>query len=128
MKAGRLSRCGPPLEVYRNPANIFVAGFLASPPMNLLDARVVAADGGLAILHGELRLPVPADYEAAYALWQDKPVILGLRPEDIYEQPVEGCTAVDMTVVAVEALGPATILVPSIRGGAGVAAPRRRPP
>jgi multiple sugar transport system ATP-binding protein len=122
MKDGRIVQVGPPLEVYRNPANIFVAGFLASPPMNLLDARVVAEGGGLAIRHGELSLPVPAAYEAAYAAWRDKPVILGLRPEDIYEQPVAGGTAVDMTVVAVEALGPETILVTSIRGGAEVSA------
>src|SRR6185369_11517031 len=60
MKDGRIVQVGPPLEVYRNPANIFVAGFLASPPMNLLDARVVAEGGRLAVHHGELRLPVPA--------------------------------------------------------------------
>jgi len=122
MKDGRIVQVGPPLEVYRNPANIFVAGFLASPPMNLLDARVVAEGGRLAVHHGELRLPVPAAYEAAYAAWRDKPVILGLRPEDIYEQAVDGSTAVDMSVVAVEALGPETILVTSIRGGAEVSA------
>src|SRR5215468_4698508 len=39
MKDGRIVQVGPPLEVYRNPANTFVAGFLASPPMNLLAAR-----------------------------------------------------------------------------------------
>ena len=42
MKDGRIVQVGEPLEVYRNPANTFVAGFLASPPMNLIDGRLVA--------------------------------------------------------------------------------------
>ena len=53
MKDGRVVQVGPPLEVYRNPANTFVAGFLASPPMNLLPARLEAdAAGGVAATHG----------------------------------------------------------------------------
>jgi multiple sugar transport system ATP-binding protein len=123
MKDGRIVQVGPPLEVYRNPANIFVAGFLASPPMNLLDARLVAGDpGGLAVVHGGLTLPVPPAYEAAYAAYRDKPVILGLRPEDIYDQPVSGGVAIDLAVVAVEALGPETILVTAIPGGSEISA------
>src|SRR5258707_9461244 len=122
MNDGRIVQLGAPLEVYRNPVNIFVAGFLASPPMNLLDARLAADGDGLAIVHGELRLPVPAAYAAAYAPYRDKPVILGLRPEDIYDQPVAGGVAVEMNVVAVEALGPETILVTAIPGGSEVSA------
>jgi len=122
MKDGRIVQVGAPLEVYRNPVNIFVAGFLASPPMNLLDARVVADGDGLAVIHGELRLPVPTAYAKAYSPYRDKPVILGLRPEDIYEQPVAGGVAVEMSVVAVESLGPETILVTAIRGGSEVSA------
>ena len=45
MRDGRIVQVGPPLEVYRNPADTFVAGFLASPPMNLLDARLGRSDG-----------------------------------------------------------------------------------
>ena len=48
MKDGRLIQQGPPLEVYANPADTFVAGFLASPPMNLVSGRLVEVGDGLA--------------------------------------------------------------------------------
>src|SRR5262245_36718445 len=109
MKDGRIVQVGPPLEVYRNPANTFVAGFLASPPLNLLGARLEAAGSGLAAVHGGLRLPIPLDYLPAYGGYRDKAVILGIRPEDMYDEPVMGGVGVEAAIVAVEALGPETI-------------------
>jgi ABC-type sugar transport system ATPase subunit len=123
MKDGRIVQIGPPLEVYRNPANTFVAGFLASPPMNLLEARVEGGDdGGLVVRHGALTLPVPSAYAAAYAAYRDRQVILGIRPEDMYDRPVPETVPVEATVVAVEALGPETVLVAAIPGGVEVSA------
>jgi multiple sugar transport system ATP-binding protein len=123
MKDGRIVQVGPPLEVYRNPANTFVAGFLASPPMNLVEARLEAdGPGGLAAVHGGLRLPVPLAYIPAYGGYKDKPVILGVRPEDMYEEPIMGGVAVEAQIVAVESLGPETILVAAIPGGAELSA------
>ena len=56
MNAGRIVQVGAPMEVYRNPADTFVAGFLASPPMNLLVARIeTARAGGLAVVCNGLR-------------------------------------------------------------------------
>src|SRR3546814_14962669 len=58
MKDGHIVPVGPPLEVYRNPANIFVAGFLASPPMNLLAGRLDGEGGLSAALDGaSIRMP-----------------------------------------------------------------------
>jgi ABC-type sugar transport system ATPase subunit len=121
MKDGRVVQVGPPLEVYRNPANIFVAGFLASPPMNLLEARLEAdgADDFVAV-HGEFRLPIPPAYRLAYSPHSNKPIVLGIRPEDLYDRPITGGVPVDMRVVAVEALGPETILVTEIASGSEV--------
>ena len=121
MKDGRIVQVGAPLEVYRNPANTFVAGFLASPPMNLLPARLEAdPSGGLAAVHGGLRIPVPGSYGAG--LYRDRAVVLGIRPEDLYDRPVSRGVAVELRVVAVEALGPETVLVAEIPGGAEIAA------
>jgi ABC-type sugar transport system ATPase subunit len=121
MKDGRVIQVGPPLEVYRNPANIFVAGFLASPPMNLLPARLEAdAGGGLVALHGSLRVPLPPTYDASP--FRDGPIMLGIRPEDLYERPMAEAVAVDLRVVAVESLGPETILVAEIPGGGEISA------
>jgi ABC-type sugar transport system ATPase subunit len=123
MKDGRIVQIGPPLEVYRNPANTFVAGFLASPPMNLLEARVECdADGALTVRHGALTLPVPPAYAAAYGGYKDRAVILGIRPEDMYDRPVPDAVPVEGRVIAVEALGPETVLVAAIPGGAEVSA------
>jgi multiple sugar transport system ATP-binding protein len=123
MKDGRVVQVGQPLEVYRNPVNTFVAGFLASPPMNLLEAHLEANElTGLVAVHGTLRLPVPREFEAAYGPYTNKPVILGIRPEDMYSQPLVGGTSFDARVVAVESLGPETVLVSEIPGGAEVAA------
>jgi ABC-type sugar transport system ATPase subunit len=123
MKDGGVVQVGRPLEVYRNPANTFVAGFLASPPMNLLPARLEAeATAGLVVRHGGLSIRIPMDLEAAYGAYTNKPVILGIRPEDMYEQPIVGGVGAELKAVAVEALGPETVLVGEIPGGAEVAA------
>jgi ABC-type sugar transport system ATPase subunit len=114
MNAGRIIQTGPPMEVYRNPADTFVAGFLASPPMNLLDARIEpAAGGGQAVVCGELRLPLAQAPDGG----RDRRVILGIRPEDIREaESGAGGVALDLQVVAVEALGPEVILIGSLPG------------
>ncbi len=114
MNAGRIIQVGPPMEVYRNPADTFVAGFLASPPMNLLDARIEAATGsGLAVVCAGLRLPLTQAPDG----WRGRKVILGIRPEDIGLSGSRATgAAVDLQVVAVEALGPEVILVGSLPG------------
>jgi multiple sugar transport system ATP-binding protein len=118
MNAGRIVQVGAPMEVYRNPADTFVAGFLASPPMNLLAARIEggAADG-LAVVCNGLRLPLTVAPDGPQGAWRDRPVILGIRPEDIRD-PLVGAAGllVDLQVVAVEALGPEVILVGSLPG------------
>jgi multiple sugar transport system ATP-binding protein len=120
MRDGRIVQVGPPLEVYRNPTDTFVAGFLASPPMNLIEGRLVAAGGGLAVDMKGLQLPVPMPLAGAGAPYRDKAVVFGLRPEDIYASPGPGRVAVEAKVVAVEALGPEIILVAEMPGGVEV--------
>jgi ABC-type sugar transport system ATPase subunit len=118
MNAGRIVQVGAPMEVYRNPADIFVAGFLASPPMNLLAARIEpTASSGLAVVSDGLRLPLVEAPDGAYGPWRDRAVILGIRPEDIREAKSGAAgLLVDLQVVAVEALGPEVVLVGSLPG------------
>ncbi|MBX6320625.1 MAG: sn-glycerol-3-phosphate ABC transporter ATP-binding protein UgpC [Rhodospirillaceae bacterium] len=117
MRDGRVVQVGAPLEVYRNPADTFVAGFLASPPMNLLDAALREVGGRLAVRLDGADLPLADGYAAACAPWRDKRVVFGIRPEDVHAAPGPGRLAVDVTVVAVEALGPEIILVAELPGG-----------
>ncbi len=118
MKDGRVVQVGAPLDVYRNPANTFVAGFLASPPMNLIQARLVAeSGGGLWVEAGGMRLKVPADYANAYRAYAGQQVIFGIRAEDIHDQPVDAAwQPVDANVVALETLGAEVVLVFGIAG------------
>jgi multiple sugar transport system ATP-binding protein len=114
MNKGEIAQIGPPLELYRNPANIFVARFLGSPPMNLLEGRL-SLDGSVPALSlGEVTLPLRDWTSASLANLQDLNVIVGVRPEDLYETqgevragpPVE----LDVQVEAIEHLGSETIL------------------
>jgi ABC-type sugar transport system ATPase subunit len=123
MKAGRIIQVGQPLEVYRNPVNTFVAGFLASPPMNLLPCRVTTADGAkredgaLFIESGSLRVRIPQPYTQAYRTYTNQAVIFGLRAEDIHAEPSDpGWQPVEVEVVALETLGAEVVLIINIPG------------
>jgi multiple sugar transport system ATP-binding protein len=72
MNGGRVEQIGSPLELYDNPANLFVAGFIGSPAMNILRGR---ADGGAVLLAGGIRIPVAAPLPGG------RDVLIGVRPE-----------------------------------------------
>jgi multiple sugar transport system ATP-binding protein len=117
MRDGKVVQVGAPLEVYRNPADTFVAGFLASPPMNLMGTVLTENNGRLMLNLKGLTIPLPDAYVSTYGGWRDEAVVFGLRPEDIYAAPGPGREPVDVKVVAVEALGPEIILVGEMPGG-----------
>ena len=95
MNAGRVEQIGTPEEVYARPASAFVAGFIGSPPMNLLRGRV---QGGRFLAgDGALPLPLPAPATSGESM-------LGLRPEHAALSP-EGTTGWPMDVDMVEMLG-----------------------
>ena len=74
---GEIQQCGTPLEVYTTPANIFVAGFIGSPPMNFIDAIVLRSDPFTIAINNIVFNPAIKNIPKA-----DK-VILGVRPEDV---------------------------------------------
>jgi multiple sugar transport system ATP-binding protein len=119
MNEGRVVQVGTPMEVYRSPANTFVAGFLASPPMNLVQARMADdGEGGLAAEGPGFAIDWPEPERSAYAAYRDRKVVLGMRPEDLWiEAYAPAAAAIDVEVVAVEALGPEVILVGALPGG-----------
>jgi multiple sugar transport system ATP-binding protein len=120
MNQGQIVQTGPPMEVYRNPADTFVAGFLASPPMNLLDARLDPAGLAVVVAGVSIPLPQPEHDREPLAAYRDRHVILGVRPEDLRERP--GGVALPLRVVAIEALGPEVILIASLDDGREIAA------
>ncbi|HWQ38935.1 MAG TPA: sn-glycerol-3-phosphate ABC transporter ATP-binding protein UgpC [Burkholderiales bacterium] len=86
MKEGEIRQIGTPQEVYDDPADQFVAGFIGSPSMNFLPTRVIERDGGLGLemrgSAGDFVLPVHRQAGKLRA-WVGKEVVLGIRPEQI---------------------------------------------
>jgi len=112
LRDGLLQQVDTPTNVYDRPANLFVAGFIGSPPMNLAQAQVEQDGDGLAVALGPTKVRVPRELAAARGLatWAGKSVIVGIRPEDLHERRngrSEG--ALRAEIERVEALG-ATLL------------------
>jgi multiple sugar transport system ATP-binding protein len=99
LSAGRLQQLGTPQEVYDVPANLFVAQFIGTPPMNTLNGAFTT-EGGPAIGVGGSRFPLPADLKTH--LDEGRPVIVGARPEHL---DVSDDGTVAQQVRAVEWLG-----------------------
>jgi ABC-type sugar transport system ATPase subunit len=120
MKDGEVVQVGAPMDVYRNPVNTFVAGFLASPPMNLIPGRLEAdGRGGLAVAIEGARLPLPPELREGYATHSARDVIVGLRPEDFHLGATASGPRLDLATVTTEVLGPEVILVGSAGSPAG---------
>jgi multiple sugar transport system ATP-binding protein len=83
MREGVVQQIGTPLGLYYQPANLFVAGFIGTPPMNFMEAELVAREG-LWIEGGGLRVKVPAGKAEGLAGYVGKRVVFGIRPTDIY--------------------------------------------
>lgn len=115
LNAGRLQQIDTPYNLYHNPANVFVGGFIGSPSMNFFEARLVPGDdGGLVVDTGVFRIDVPPAKAAPYREHSGSDVILGLRPEDIHDNQYKppGITPAefDATVEVIEQMGNEMIL------------------
>src|ERR1051325_4547939 len=122
MKDGKVQQVGTPLEVYRSPANTFVAGFLGSPPMNQVEGRVVRRDGAwFEAKGGGLRLRL-ADEGVPASVESDQALVLGVRPEDLRPDRGGGTGGFEGGVLGLGALGREGAI--SRGGGGGGRAPR----
>jgi multiple sugar transport system ATP-binding protein len=97
LRDGVLQQVASPTEVYDRPANLFVAGFIGSPPMNLVETTV---EGG-AVKIGEATIPVPS----GLPLQAGQRVIVGVRPEDVDGSSRNGGARLHAKIERVEALG-----------------------
>ncbi|UCG08728.1 MAG: sn-glycerol-3-phosphate ABC transporter ATP-binding protein UgpC [Desulfobacterales bacterium] len=86
MREGRTMQMGKPIEVYDNPDNRFVAGFIGSPAMNFLEAELIEKDDALWVRRDSLLLPVPDSKKQTYAEYKSEKCFFGIRPEHIYDK------------------------------------------
>jgi len=83
MKLGVLQQAGTPEELYTRPRNLFVAGFMGSPAMNLVPVEPASSDGRATLRNGEFVLQVPERFLAAAAAHARQRLVVGLRPEHL---------------------------------------------
>jgi multiple sugar transport system ATP-binding protein len=111
MRNGRLQQVDVPQVLYDRPVNTFVAGFIGSPAMNLLHARLSGGDDSLSVELGETVLRLPRSLLArrpGLAVYAGREVVVGIRPEDIEDAalvPSANGTSFSVRVTLAEALG-----------------------
>jgi multiple sugar transport system ATP-binding protein len=127
LKDGELQQVGSPHEIYNRPANLFVADFMGSPAMNLIEATVSGGSNGAQLTltrqSGEvISLPVPGSV-AAGALGEGRKVVLGIRPEAVTDRDGADRTSkaievIEASVEIVEPAGSDTFVVTRLAGKA----------
>lgn len=109
MKDGVIQQIGKPMELYNEPDNKFVAGFIGSPPMNFMEMRVESKDDGLTLSSSSFYLNVIKEDEALLKPYIDKEIVFGIRPEDLfYSHTRKDGETINGKVSVVEPLGSET--------------------
>jgi multiple sugar transport system ATP-binding protein len=108
MRKGILQQCADPFTLYTAPANQFVAGFIGSPPINFFTANV-SADGGSLESSG-ITIALDEVRRVAVSGLKGKPVTVGIRPEDLYLEPIPGGATIPATCDVREPLGNETLV------------------
>jgi len=86
MNDGILQQCDTPLNLYHHPRNRFVAGFIGSPGMNFLEMRVIENADGFYFESEDIQLQAPASRAKVLLPYAGKVLLLGIRPQDIYDR------------------------------------------
>ena len=109
MKDGVIHQIDTPLNVYNNPANVFVAGFIGSPAINMVEGKIISRENALAFSGDDFAVTLTNRQTELLKAYLNKPVIMGIRPEDIYDSRFDSMAEVPQkfmaTVDLVEPLG-----------------------
>lgn len=110
MLDGLIQQVAAPLELYHNPVNKFVAGFIGSPPMNMVDGMLFAENGAIWFRddHGVINLAAPEAMHARLNPYVGKRITIGIRPEDMLEnesQTLKPGISIQAPVEVVEPMG-----------------------
>ena len=121
MKDGFIQQVDTPQNLYDKPCNEFVAGFIGSPQMNFVDAKVVKGSKGNALKFDKYEIPVPAAKSKALDAYIGRDVVLGIRPEHVHDEPeflekMTSDTIIDANVDVTELMGAEIYLYLNING------------
>lgn len=109
MRDGVIQQAGKPLELYDRPENSFVAAFIGSPEINLVEGKLIRDNGKLSVRAGDLEVELP---DGEFLETEDD-VLLGIRPEHMV---IEQSSPVQMDVKLVEQIGAQTYVMGSVSG------------
>ncbi|MBA3787090.1 MAG: sn-glycerol-3-phosphate ABC transporter ATP-binding protein UgpC, partial [Actinobacteria bacterium] len=101
MRKGELQQVAAPQELYDRPLNLFVGGFIGSPAMNLLEATLERKNGGLVAVAGSQRIELGEEtlsVRPGLRNYEGRPVVLGIRPEDLEDASLEDGEATGRTL------------------------------
>lgn len=114
MRLGQVMQAGTPQQLYRRPANKFVAGFIGSPPMNFVKGTLVERDGKLRVEGAGFSLPLEDSRRQALKNYQGRDVEVGLRPSVFV--PSDGPDAISMPILLSEYIGAQSVLISELGG------------
>ena len=86
MKDGKIQQCADPMTIYDKPANKFVASFIGSPPINLMQGRIIKKERKYYFDEGKFQVKLVEDMYGVMAAYEGKEVVFGIRAEDIYDK------------------------------------------
>ncbi len=109
MNKGKIMQIGTPKELYHKPANLFVAGFIGSPPMNFFEASLIEEKGKYYLDTGFAKIEIPS-WMAENIRKETNEVIIGIRPEHIKIVGKDTPGSIKTNVFVVEPLGTETII------------------
>jgi multiple sugar transport system ATP-binding protein len=108
LKDGLIQQVDTPQNLYDNPSNVFVAGFIGSPAMNFFASRLDRSDGSIIVDAGVFQIRVPESKVNAYESHVGNQVIFGIRPDDIHDP---ACAPPGIQTTPVEAMVDVTELM-----------------
>jgi multiple sugar transport system ATP-binding protein len=114
MREGGILQCDHPTVVYDQPATDFVGGFIGNPPMNFLDAQVQRHNGGVEVAIGDFKLAPHRLMQPLLSAFAGKPVVVGIRAENMETLAAPAEDALKVSVLVVEPLGSQNLLTVKI--------------
>ncbi|MBR2427923.1 MAG: sn-glycerol-3-phosphate ABC transporter ATP-binding protein UgpC [Lentisphaeria bacterium] len=125
MKDGVIQQCDTPRNIYDNPANVFVAGFIGTPPMNTIKGRLEEENGQYYFKTETLNIRIPEDWKKQLESYVGKNIIFGIRPEDIGSELAKqdaNAPVINAVVDVREYMGAETYLYLDIGSGVNIIA------
>lgn len=114
MRLGKIMQAGTPQQLYRRPANKFVAGFIGSPPMNFVKGTLIEREGKLRVEGPGYSLPMEESRRDALKNYQGRDVEVGLRPSVFV--PSDGPDSISLPIMLSEYIGSQSVLVSELGG------------